>query len=86
MSNADTPEETTPDTVKKAEVESFCRHFGRTLKGVGETDAGLAMRLMQESEYLDKNGFKKASDMFAAVALELDPSLKVKMEHMRTQN
>lgn len=85
MSDTNTPEETTPDTIQKAEVESFCRHFGRTLKGVGQTDAGLAMRLMQESDYLEKNGFKKVANMFTAVAFELDPSLKMKMEYMRRQ-
>jgi hypothetical protein len=85
MSTENMPENTTPETVAVAEIESFCRHFGRTLKGIGTTDAGLAMRLMQESDYLEKNGFKRCADMFSAVAFELDPSLKMKMEYMRRQ-
>lgn len=85
MSNENKSEETTPETVAMKEVESFCRHFGRTLKGIGATDAGLAMRLMQESDYLEKNGFKRAAEMFSAVAFELDPSLKMKLEYMRRQ-
>jgi len=85
MSTENTPENNTPETVAVKEIESFCRHFGRTLKGMGTTDAGLAMRLLQESDYLEKNGFKRAADMFSAVAFELDPSLKMKIEYMRRQ-
>jgi hypothetical protein len=85
MSTENTPENNTPETVAVKEIESFCRHFGRTLKGMGTTDAGLAMRLLQESDYLEKNGFKRAADMFSAVAFELDPSLKMKIEYIRRQ-
>jgi hypothetical protein len=85
MSNENKPEDSTPDTVARKEVESFCRHFGRTLKGISSTDAGLAMRLIQESDYLEKNGFKRGAEMFCAVAFELDPSLKMKLEYMRRE-
>ncbi|HEX2603247.1 MAG TPA: hypothetical protein VHL60_01130 [Oxalicibacterium sp.] len=85
MSTENTPENTELETVAIAEIESFCRHFGRTLKGVGTTDAGLAVRLIQESDYLEKNGFKRVANMFSAVAFELDPSLKIKIEYMRRQ-
>jgi hypothetical protein len=74
------------EQLSQSEVHSFCRHLGRTLKGIGETDAALAMHMMRESEYLKSNGFQNASEMFAVVAATLDPSLPVKMEHARRRD
>jgi len=79
--NEDTQE--TKETVAKAQVTSFCRHLGRSLKGVGSSDATLALDLMRESEHLRQNGFGDAAEMFATVAGVLDPSLPIKMDHAR---
>ncbi len=66
------------ETVTKSEVASFCRHLGRSLKGITTNDTALAVHLMRESEYLERNKFTAASQMFEAVARTLDPSLPVK--------
>jgi len=84
MRNSDT-EASTAETVTKSEIGSFCRHMGRALKGRGASDSALAMHLMQESAYLEKNGFDKVAEMFRTVATTLDPSLPIKMEHVRKQ-
>lgn len=65
------------ETVTKSEVASFCRHLGRSLKGITTNDTALAVYLMRESEYLERNKFTAASEMFAAVARTLDPNLPV---------
>ncbi len=65
------------ETVTKSEVASFCRHLGRSLKGITTNDTALAVHLMRESEYLERNKFTAASEMFAAVARTLDPNLPV---------
>lgn len=72
-------------TISKSEFESLCRHVGRSLKGVGSSDASLAMHLMKESEHLRANGFDNAANMFSMIAGTLDPSLPVKMEIARRQ-
>ena len=66
------------ETLTKSEVASFCRHLGRSLKGITTNDSALAVHLMSESEYLEKNKFSAASEMFATVARTLDPNLPVK--------
>lgn len=66
------------ETVTKSEVASFCRHLGRSLKGITTNDTALAVHLMRESEYLEKNKFTAASEMFATVARTLDPNLPTK--------
>jgi len=60
------------ETIDKNQVFSFCRHLGRALKGVGNSDTEVAMNLMREAGYLQQNGFKDVSDMFAMVAETLD--------------
>ena len=72
-------------TIDKSEFESLCRHVGRSLKGMGSSDASLAMHLMKESEHLRANGFDNGADMFSTIAGTLDPSLPVKMEIARRQ-
>ncbi len=66
------------ETVSKSEVASFCRHLGRSLKGITTNDTALAVHLMRESEYLERNQFTAASEMFSTVARTLDPSLPEK--------
>lgn len=85
MSDSTSPTEPAR-SLSQSEVHSFCRHLGRALKGIGETDAALAMHMMRESEYLKSNGFQDASEMFALVASTLDPSLPIKMEHARRRD
>jgi hypothetical protein len=75
-----------PETINKNELESLCRHLGRSLKGTGSSDASLAMHLMKEAEYLKTNGFENAHEMFALIAATLDPSLPIKMEHARRKD
>jgi hypothetical protein len=68
------------ETIDKNQVFSFCRHLGRALKGVGNSDTETATNLMREAAYLEKNGFQDVSDMFAMVAETLDhkvPRIKV---------
>lgn len=71
------------ETLDKNQVFSFCRHFGRALKGVGSSDTEVAGKMMREAAYLEKNGFKDAADMFAMVAETLDhkvPRIKLQEE------
>lgn len=63
------------ETISKSEVAAFCRHMGRSLKGVGSSDVELAAHLMREAEYLAKNEFMNAADLFASVAQTLNPEL-----------
>jgi len=72
MSDANTAP--APETVTKNEVASFCRHLGRSLKGITTNDTALAAHLMREAEYLEKNKFTTAAEMFATVARTLDPN------------
>lgn len=74
-----------PETINKSEMQSLCRHLGRSLKGTGNSDSSLAMHLMKEAEYLKANGFGTAHEMFALIAATLDPSLPIKMEIARRQ-
>lgn len=84
-STQESTSESTPatDTMKTSEVESLCRHLGRSLKGTATSDSALAMHLMKESEHLKTNGFGNASTMFSMIAATLDPSLPIKMEIAR---
>lgn len=63
------------DSISKNEVASFCRHMGRSLKGVTSNDVELAALFMREAQHLATNEFKNAADMFATVAQTLDPEL-----------
>ncbi len=74
MSDTNTDATVQPETLTKSEVASFCRHLGRSLKGITTNDSALASHLMRESEYLEKNKFSTAADMFATVAKTLDPN------------
>lgn len=62
-----------PETLTKSEVFSFCRHLGRSLKNADSSDFALADKLMREAEYLEKNGFTSASEMFLVVSQTLAP-------------
>jgi len=70
---SDTPIEQ-PETLSKNEVFSFCRHLGRSLKNADASDTLLASKLTREAEYLEKNGFTSASEMFIVVAQTLAPT------------
>ena len=74
MSDTNTTATPAPETVTKNEVASFCRHLGRSLKGITTNDTALAAHLMREAEYLEKNKFTTAAEMFATVAKTLDPN------------
>ncbi len=75
---SDTPVDNTqaeqPETLTKSEVFSFCRHLGRSLKNADSSDFLLASKLTREAEYLEKNGFSSASEMFVVVAQTLAPT------------
>lgn len=75
MSDKNTDIAAQAETLKKTEVASFCRHLGRSLKGITSNDTALASHLMRESEYLEKNKFTAAAEMFATVATTLDPEV-----------
>lgn len=75
MSDKNTDVATQPETITKTEVASFCRHLGRSLKGITNNDTALAGHLMRESQYLEKNKFTAAAEMFATVATTLDPEV-----------
>lgn len=82
MTEQHTPTEQA-ETIDKNQVFSFCRHLGRALKGVGSSDTEVAVKMMRETAYLEKNGFKDAADMFAMVAETLDhkvPRIKLQEE------
>ncbi|MFJ7566233.1 hypothetical protein ACIQW9_04635 [Herminiimonas sp. NPDC097707] len=74
MSDTNTDPAVQPETLTKSEVASFCRHLGRSLKGITSNDPALAAHLMRESEYLENNHFSAAAEMFATVAAILDPN------------
>lgn len=73
---SDTPSTSeAPETLSKNEVFSFCRHLGRSLKTGDGSDVLLASKLTREAEYLEKNGFSNASEMFVVVAQTLAPTM-----------
>lgn len=75
MSDTNTDPTPQEETITHTQIASFCRHLGRSLRGVGESDTGVAIGLMREAEYLEKNGFPTVSTMFAMVANTLDPNV-----------